>query len=389
MRSDRAPIRVVALLVAVSACLLTLPASAASFQVIDSPWGVPGVLGMSADGSTLVGTLGGSSSSFVWRSDIGVQRIQPLNTDYLTLSQLWDVTPDGGIAVGSTDIPCCSRLERVAAVWTDESGWSPLPASTGFAFPFRYNATAISDDGRIIVGHHQPHFGQDTPVMWVDGVEQIPDGLPIGSTPWDISADGSVIVGAYTHLVGDLGTRDAFVWSASGGFINLTTESGECCDSAWAVSADGTVVIGTARHQGTDRAFRWSSGDGLSFMAMPEGFVATYGSDVTGDGRIIVGTGLTTAAVATIWDQEHGTRLLQDVLTNDLHIGLDGWRLTEAGAVSRDGRFVAGQAIDPHGRKLGYIADLTPVPAPPAVWLLGTGLVGLGGRHWLRWKIRI
>lgn len=27
------------------------------------------------------------------------------------------------------------------------------------------------------------------------------------------------------------------------------------------------------------------------------------------------------------------------------------------------------------------------VPVPPAVWLLGTGIVGLGGRHWVRRKI--
>ncbi|MBN8279568.1 MAG: hypothetical protein J0M16_03065 [Gammaproteobacteria bacterium] len=361
------------------ACLLSLQATAASFLAIDSSFGTPGVLAMSADGSTLVGASSGSSS-FMWRADTGLQRILPLETRDYPLSQLWDVTPDGGIAVGLTDVPCCSYPVRVAATWTPASGWAPLASTPEIANPYRYSARAISDDGRIIVGHHQSCCGDRlTPVLWVDGVAQIPAGMPIGSSPGSISADGSVVVGNYAPL--GSGRRDAFVWTEAGGFINLTGDTLACCDDATAISADGRVVVGYVWQDGGYHAFRWTSPEGLRLLAMPDGFSGGLASDVTGDGALIVGQAFTTAWSAALWDDEHGMRLLQDVLTNELGLDLTGWQLTGAGAVSRDGRYVAGQAIDPRGRHVAYVADLAPVPIPAVGWMLGPALAVLAVRR--------
>lgn len=362
---------------ALTAALLATSASAASFIPLDSPFGLR-PLAMSADGSALVGS-DNSIRGFMWHPGTGVQFANSLDTRY-PYAVLWDVTPDGAIAVGHTEpATCCGR---VAGTWTAAGGWVTLP-STDPTGSSRDNGTAISDDGRIIVGHRQPVAGPDQPLVWRDGVLATPAGLPLGAHPHEVSADGSVIIGRRYGLPN---TESAFLWSEASGYLTLTP-IGACCNSAWAMTPDGSVVVGSYTPTGGNtEAFRWTSADGLVGLGMPAGLVQTYANDISGDGLLIVGGGrrADNAVVATLWDPVHGMRLLQDILEGELQLDLADWQLKSADAISRDGRFIAGTAVNAQGRDVAWVADLTPVPAPPAAWLLASAFGTIGCFKWRR-----
>lgn len=357
---------------ALIAALLATPALAASFIPLDVPL-YPNAL--SADGSTLVGANTSISRGFMWRADTGIVYADSLEPrDPVAL--LWDVTQDGALAVGTTATTCCGRL---AGTWTVDGGWATLPMSTT-TLHFRDNGHAISDDGRIVVGWHQPAAGPDTPLVWRDGVLATPAGLPLGAHPTAVSADGSVIAGRRYGLPN---SESAFVWSEASGYVTLTP-IGVCCNDAGAITPDGSVVVGSYTvTENATRGFRWSATGGLVALDMPAGIAKTWANDISGDGRVIVGSALPTGGQigAALWDEDHGMRLLQEILEGELHLDLAGWRLTSASAISRDGRVVAGTAINAQGRDATWIADITPVPVPPAAWLLASAF---GATGWMR-----
>ncbi len=66
-------------------------------------------------------------------------------------------------------------------------------------------------------------------------------------------------------------------------------------------------------------------------------------------------------------------RPLKDVLAS-LGIALPGWWLTQAFAISDDGRTILGGAQDPEGRYQSFIAV---IPEAQTAILLGLGLAGL------------
>ncbi len=63
-----------------------------------------------------------------------------------------------------------------------------------------------------------------------------------GAELYDLSADGSTVVGSFRNAAG---FREGFVWSVEGGFLPLGTLGGTT-PKAHAVSADGSVVVGYA-----------------------------------------------------------------------------------------------------------------------------------------------
>ena len=73
-----------------------------------------------------------------------------------------------------------------------------------------------------------------------------------------------------------------------------------------------------------------------------------------------------------LWDAEHGTRSLLQMLADDPD--LTGWRLDAALAISSDGRAIVGYGRNPSGNLEAWIAV---IPEPATSLLILVGLAGL------------
>jgi len=124
----------------------------------------------------------------------------------------------------------------------------------------------------------------------------------------------------------------------------------------------------------------------LSFTGLgdlPEGIFSgsfnSYARGVSSDGSVVVGHGSTALGIeAFIWDATNGMRNLRTVLV-DAGLNLTGWTLQEAKGVSADGLTIVGYGTNPKGDTEAWVADLSPIPEPTTLCLIGFGLLGLLG----------
>jgi hypothetical protein len=75
---------------------------------------------------------------------------------------------------------------------------------------------------------------------------------------------------------------------------------------------------------------------------------------------------------AFVWDAANGLRSLRKVLELDYGLDLYGWTVSEAAAVSADGRVVVGHAFDSANRRRAFRATLPPRPGLGSVRFAGT-----------------
>jgi probable HAF family extracellular repeat protein len=150
---------------------------------------------------------------------------------------------------------------------------------------------------------------------------------------------------------------------------------------AYGVSADGSIVVGSGSSSRGSEAFRWQNDFMAGLGDLAGGSFDSRAWDVSADGSIVVGYGNSDdGREAFIWDSEHGMQSLSAVLASlGLEPELENWVLSEATAISADGTTIAGFGINPDGNTEAWIANLTPIPVPGAVWLLASGLICLVG----------
>ena len=137
---------------------------------------------------------------------------------------------------------------------------------------------------------------------------------------------------------------------------------------AYDVSADGSVVVGQSDSGPfpTHEAFVWNSADGMIGLGdFPGDRFISVALAVSGDGRIVVGAGDSTTweidgDTAFVWDSTNGMRKLQDVLTDDYGLDLAGWTLHRATDIAADGGTIVGWGTNPSGQWEAWIA----VPPP-------------------------
>jgi probable HAF family extracellular repeat protein len=151
----------------------------------------------------------------------------------------------------------------------------------------------------------------------------------VSSSAYDISADGSVIVGTTVALPGP--TISLFRLTPQGSTVRSTGLTGSDFSREPSVSADGSTIVGTFQSPRGEEAFRWV-GDG-PFEALgdlPGGDFQSSAFGVSSDGNVVVGA------------SEADSRLTAFRWTPGGGIASFGGNERTARAVSADGSVVGG-----------------------------------------------
>ncbi|MCS6965922.1 MAG: HAF repeat-containing protein [Candidatus Kapabacteria bacterium] len=181
-------------------------------------------------------------------------------------------------------------------------------------------------------------IGVITIVLCAEAVGQSLTWLGTGnqrySVAFDVSADGSVVVG---FLTDGAELARAFRWTAATGIQELGTFGGRG-SIAHAVSANGLVIVGEADSaDGATRAFRWTAQTGMMDLGTL-GTSPTAAYDVSDDGSVIVGA----STGGTFVPMQRAFRWQAGEMRN-----ISGDRVGEAWGVSGDGSVVVGHMLDP------------------------------------------
>lgn len=231
-------------------------------------------LAASDDGTVIVG-YGGTPEgdrAFRWTQATGMVNLGTLpGGDFSSMA--FDVSSDGRTIVGFGD----SADGYYSFIWTEDTGMERIDVE-GF------KGSAISGDGRVVVGYlGDPLLGQ-TPAYWSreTGIVKLdPDGVFNGRTAFDVSYDGSVIVGHAPPF--------GFRWSATEGMVMLTPPSETGGVSAKVISGDGRIIAGSFVDDTGRRSVQWNSRGNVE-LAVPEfGRVRNDISGISRDGQFVVG----------------------------------------------------------------------------------------------------
>ncbi len=357
----------------VSLCL-TSQLSASEFVAISSATGgwTVDARAMSSDGTIVAGMAteeDEKGQAFVWSEANGLEPLGALpGGDYSFASA---VSGDGGVVAGFSQ----SSRGYEAFRWTRETGFNALGDLPGGEFDS--HATGVSYDGTVIVGAGNADTGTEA-FRWT-----LQDGMqPLGVAEWagvsgarDVSGDGqTILVGDTWGALGAGNRYQSYLLSAGEPrtLIDLP-DANMIANYGRSISRDGQVVVGDfdrlIGNTVPNGAFWWRSDYGLVDVGtLPGSQCCRTLYDVSGDGSVAVGQDwLKGQPVATIWDELHGVRKLEDVLAVDPTVAqqLAGWRLERTFAVSDNGRIVAGNGIDPQGGATAWraVLDVEPPPA--------------------------
>ena len=203
---------------------------------------------------------------------------------------------------------------------------------------FYSTATAVSADGRVVVGESSSGAGWEafrwTAATGMVGLGDLPGGS-FYSRATAVSADGRVVVGEGRSEAG----TEAFRWTAAGGggggggggeMVGLGYLSGaHKFSKATGVSGDGTVIVGSS----SGGAFRWTATGGMAGLGLPFEPAA-----ISADGHVIVGG----AGEAFRWTADEGMIFPDLDEVEGIEFFIDAGFSMGATAVSADGSVIVG-----------------------------------------------
>lgn len=334
-------------------------AQPAIFQTFDPGALAPfsSALGVSADGSVVVGTLNDGFTyrrAFRWTAASGMVDIGPGNA--------WDVSADGQIVAGTTSTGLF-RWENGVGRIDEALGSTPSTAK-------------ISASGGVIAA--QSGFSG---WRWAAGGTpmQIPGfGGGPGSTINGVNADGSVLVGSARTAQG----VEPLCWTAQTGSVPLGRIPGGPYNSeATVVSADGSIIFGLGQGPNGIDTFRWTASTGMVGLNVATGGLVgpPVPLDITPDGGIIVGS----TGEAFVWTIGAGPQILAEVLIENYGVNLGNFQLLSATGVSNNGRVIVGAGYDGAGRNVGWRVELPwTIPSPGGLMVVAAaGIVAARRRR--------
>jgi uncharacterized membrane protein len=329
------------------ACLLPLALVEASLVA------VPGVKSVTAISEAGMAAGHSNSDAFRWDPAGGYTNLGHLPGDGMgRRSEATAISADGSVIVGHTVIwDAFSSFQR-AFIWTPSGGLQAL----GDTSLRESSALGLSSNGQIAGGWVITNARTQHAVLWNAGVET--RRLRAGTSAWGLSRNGLWLGGtdAMTPEV------DAFIWSQNTG-IQLIGSLGPGTDSVNAVTDDGKVAVGQG---GNYLPFRWTPAGGMQSLVYPGDSGQAHG--LNADGSVVVGA--LSNAGAFLWTEEAGMRRLQDVLTEDYSLNLSGWNLRGATDISADGQTIVGYGLH-NGNYEGFIVT---IPEPSTGLLIGLGV---------------
>ncbi len=244
---------------------------------------------------------------------------------------------------------------------------------------------AINYDGTVAGGFvNQSFMGGSDAVIWTaaNGLQNIgvmPGGNEASFT--DVTNDGSRFVG-YGHDP----VRRPIAWDAGNGFQILVSAAGSNgAGIAIDIAADGSAIAGALEFDNIPRPVFWDSTGTANVLGLWSGYAAGEAIGVANGASIVVGNWREDEfadelrSLAFIWDAEHGSRPLQDVLLLDYGIQLDGWTLNTVSHITPDGLTIVGAGLNPMG-ELEAFKVVIPSPAGFAAFTLA-GLGALARRR--------
>ncbi len=247
---------------------------------------------------------------------------------------------------------------------------STLPAQTliwlGSLSEYESRAYDVSADGTVVVGQSTNANGRWRAFRWTHAAGMQDLGTLGGeeSEAYAVSWDGRVVVGR-AQPANALYYRP-FRWTVdTGAMEDLGTLSG-LSGEAWGMSVDGSVVVGVAGN-----AFRWRADTGtmedLGSIADPPRGGWAY--DVSADGIVVVGwaRNANNQLRAFRWTEETGM----------VELSAPEHRSGFAYAVSGDGRVAVGRAWTSAGAFRAFRWIWQDPPLPP----IGEDLGTVGGLH--------
>jgi probable HAF family extracellular repeat protein len=227
---------------------------------LPGPYMFNGGLGISADGSTIIGEGWGyfDTQAYRWPASKNPELLGDLPGGEFRSGAV-AVSSDGKVVVGySSSANVTSNYE--AFRWTEETGMVGLGDLPGGEF--NSAAAAVSNDGRIVFGYGQMEGIYETAFRWTAETGMLPlfdhGSDIIYSVVAGISADGQIVVGQFAS--DDPKAVDGpFVWSEEEGLRPLRTilaNAGISIDPdlylhPTGVSADASRIIGYATVDGT------------------------------------------------------------------------------------------------------------------------------------------
>ena len=314
---------------------------------------------MSADGTIVVGVWGNEGPAWRWTAQTGA-------VDIGSVSQQVSISRDGRTIVGTAKD---SKGIAYASVWQSGKQWTTLPGPSNGRIQDGQVTSGwdVSADGSVIVGLAwvNPKGAQGFRYDVKSGTVTLGSLKGQSSRASVVSGDGHVVAG-WDEVEGSGPWYGAIWWDGLERLMNPFALIGQ----VEGINDSGSVIVGRGHPANWTHAYRFTSWDGhvedLGVLSLrdlsgnPAYADYSMALAVNDDSTVVVGyAGYQPPTDAFIWTPETKMVKLSTYLTSKGITGHETWTLVNANCVSPDGKIIAGTGFNNRANRVeGYIVRL-------------------------------